>query len=115
MQIKENIMGDVAVLQLKGNLMDIPDTTQLKEKVRSLLDEDFKKIVVDLGSVKWVNSTGLGSLIAALTSVRNKGGDLRLANVTGKLESLFVVTQLVKVFDTYETADRAVASYKVPK
>lgn len=115
MQIKENVKGDVAVLQLKGNMMDVPDTTKLRESVHSLLDEDFRKIVIDLGGVKWVNSSGLGALISAFSSVRNKGGDLRLANVTEKLESLFVVTQLVKVFKTYETVDRAVASYKTTK
>jgi anti-sigma B factor antagonist len=112
MNIKEKMHGDVAVVALKGNLMGEPDTTEVRDKVYSLLQDDVKKIVLDLSNVKWVNSSGLGTLIAAMTSVKNKGGDLRLANVTEKLESLFMITQLIKVFKTYENIDRAVASYQ---
>lgn len=112
MNIKEKMHGDVAVVALKGNLMGEPDTTDVREKIYSLLQDDVKKVVLDLGKVKWINSSGLGSLIAAMTSVKNKGGDLRLANVTEKVESVFMITQLIKVFKTYETVDRAVASFK---
>ncbi len=112
MNIKEKMQGDVAVVALKGNLMGEPDTTEVREKIYSLLQDDIKKIVLDLGKVKWINSSGLGSLIAAMTSVKNKGGDMRLANITEKVESVFMITQLIKVFKTYETVDRAVASFK---
>jgi anti-sigma B factor antagonist len=112
MNIKEKMQGDVAVVALKGNLMGEPDTTEVREKVYSLLQDDVKKIVLDLGKVKWMNSSGLGSLIAAMTSVKNKGGDMRLANITEKVESVFMITQLIKVFKTYETVDRAVASFQ---
>jgi anti-sigma B factor antagonist len=112
MTIKEKMHGAVAVLSLKGNLMGEPDTENLRDKIYSLLQEGLNKIVVDMKGVRWISSTGLGTLIAALTSVRNKSGDLRLANITEKVESLFAITQLVKVFKTYETVDRAIASYK---
>ena len=112
MNIKEKMHGDVAVVALKGNLMGEPDTTDVREKIYSLLQDDVKKVVLDLGKVKWINSSGLGALIAAMTSIKNKGGDLRLANVTEKVESVFMITQLIKVFKTYETVDRAVASFK---
>ena len=112
MTIKEKMHGAVAVLTLKGNLMGDPDTENFREKVHSLLQEGFFKIVVDMKGVRWISSTGLGTLIAVLTSVKNKNGELRLANITEKVESLFVITQLVKVFKTYETVDRAIASFK---
>lgn len=112
MTIKEKMQGDVAVLTFKGNLMGEPDTTEVREKIYGLLQEGFGKIVLDMGQVKWVNSSGLGTLIAAMTSVKNKGGEMRLARVTDKVESLFAITQLIKVFKTYETVDRAVASFK---
>jgi anti-sigma B factor antagonist len=112
MSIKEKMHGDVAVISLKGNLMGEPHTTELREKVYSLLQEGFKKMVLDLKGVRWINSSGLGALIASLTSVKTKGGDLRLACLTDKVESVLAVTQLVKVFKEYETVDRAVASYK---
>lgn len=112
MTIKEKMHGDVAVLSLKGNLMGEPDTTDVREKVYSLLQDEVKKVVLDLGKVKWINSSGLGALIAGMTSVKNKGGEMVLANVTDKVESLFMITQLIKVFKTYETVDRALASFK---
>lgn len=112
MTIKEVMHGDVAVLSLKGNLMGEPDTTEVREKIYSLLQDDIRKVVLDLGKVKWLNSSGLGTLISAMTSVRNKGGELCIANVTEKVESLFMITQLIKVFKTYETIDRAIASFK---
>lgn len=112
MTIKEKIVDDVVVLSLKGNLMGEPDTTDLRDKIYSLLQDDFVNIVLDLSKVKWVNSSGLGTLISSMTSIKNKGGEMRLANVTDKVESLFVITQLIKVFKTYETVDRAVASFR---
>ena len=112
MAIKEKMHGDVAVITIKGNLMGEPQTTQLRDKIYSLLQDGMKKIVLDLKGVRWINSSGLGTLIASLTSVKNKGGDLRLACITEKVESVLVVTRLVKVFKEYETVDRAVASYK---
>jgi len=112
MTIKEKIYGTVAVVSLRGNLIGEPETENLREKIYSLLQEEFTKVVIDMKGVRWISSYGLGTLIAALTSVRNKSGDLRLANITEKVESLFAITQLVKVFKTYETVDRAVASFK---
>ncbi len=112
MSIKEKMYGDIAVLSIKGNLMGEPDTTDVRDKVYSLLQDEVKQIVLDMGKVKWINSTGLGTLIAALTSVKNKGGEMKLAAVTDKVESLFMITQLIKVFKTYENVDRAVASFK---
>lgn len=112
MSIKEKMYGDIAVLAIKGNLMGEPDTTGVRDKIYSLLQDDVKKIVLDLSKVKWVNSSGLGTLIAALTSVKNKGGEMKLASVTDKVESLFMITQLIKVFKTYENVDRAIASFK---
>ncbi len=112
MTIKEKMNGDVAVLTLKGNLMGEPDTADVRDKIYSLLQDDVRKIVLDMSKVKWINSSGLGTLIAALTSVKNKGGDMRLAGVSEKVESLFMITQLIKVFKTYENVDRAVNSFR---
>jgi anti-sigma B factor antagonist len=109
--IKEKFHGKVAVLSLKGDLMGEPETASLRQKIKFLLETGTLNIVLDLGGVRYVSSTGLGTLIAALTSVKNKGGDLRLASVTEKVESLFVITQLVKVFKEYETVGRAVESF----
>lgn len=112
MQIKEKIENNVAILAFKGDLLGEPDTSNVRNKIHSLVSDNMKRIVIDLGGVNYMNSSGIGTLIACLTTVRNGGGELRLANVGGKVQNLFVITQLVKVFDTYETVERALANFK---
>ena len=114
MQMKEKLDKNVAVLTFKGDLLGEPDTSNVRNKIHSLVTDNVKNIVIDLGGVNYMNSSGIGTLIACLTTVRNAGGELRLANVGGKVQNLFVITQLVKVFDTYETVERALANFKMP-
>lgn len=111
MKIKEKIEGDVAILSLSGKMMGGPETAELQTSIKSLLGDGIKKVIVDLSKVKWMNSSGLGALMGAMTSMRNSNGDLRLAKVTKKVQSLLMITQLLTIFKTYETVDRAVASY----
>ncbi len=113
MQIKEQIEGDVVVLSLRGNLMGEPETSEFRDKIKDLVRDGFLKIVLDVSKIKWLNSSGLGALISALATVNNGGGDMRLANVTEKIKSLFMITQLIKVFKTFDTTERAVASFLV--
>lgn len=110
MAVKEKIEGDVGVVSVSGKMMGGPDTAEIHEKLKSLLADGIKKIVIDLSQVKWMNSQGLGILMACLTSTRNEGGTLRVAGATEKVNSLFMMTKLVTLFDTFETAERAVAA-----
>ncbi len=112
MQMKEEKIGDVVVISLKGNLMGDPETSELREKIYSCIGRDDVKIVLDLSKIKWMNSSGLGALISSLTSVKNKGGEIRLANITEKVQSLFMITQLVRVFKSYDSVEEAVNSFK---
>ncbi len=115
MKIKEKIEGDVAILTVSGNMMGGPETTSLHEKVKSLMSDGIKKMVIDLSKVKWMNSSGLGVLMSCWGSLRKDGGNLKLANVSEKIDSLLMITQLVQFFETYETVDRALASFKTEK
>lgn len=112
MHFKEKIVDDVAVIYLKGNLMGGDETQMIKEHVNSLINDGIKKVIMDLGKVKWINSSGLGILMATMTSLRNADGNLKLASVAEKVQSILMITQLIKIFETYETVDRALASYK---
>jgi anti-sigma B factor antagonist len=111
MQLKESIEGNIAVLTLKGDFLGEPETTKVREKIHSLVSDHVKHVIIDMGGVNYMNSSGLGTLISLLTTMRNAGGDVRLARVGEKVKNLFIITQLVKVFDTYETVERAQASY----
>ncbi|MCA9742409.1 STAS domain-containing protein [candidate division KSB1 bacterium] len=111
MAIKADMQGDVAVINLKGKLMGGPDTKALHDKVRELADSGSKKLVIDLGQVKWMNSTGLGALMGALTTAKNHNAELKLARVTDKVQSLFMMTKLITVFETHDTLEEAVSSF----
>ena len=111
MKIKEKIDGDVAVLTVSGNMMGGPETSALHDKVKSLLADGVKKVVIDLKGVKWMNSSGLGVLMACMTSLNNGEGKLKLSSVTEKVQSLLMITQLLRIFETFENAERAVASF----
>ncbi len=110
MKIKEKIDNQVAILALSGKMMGGPETTALHDHIRGLMGDGINKVVIDLHGVKWINSSGLGVLMAAMTTLKNADGQMKLANVTEKVESLLMITQLMRIFETYESVDRAVSS-----
>lgn len=112
MQIKDKLQGDVAIIELKGKLMGGQETMAVHEKVKELVANDVKKVVVDLGKVTWLNSTGLGALMGSMTSLRNAEGDLKLARVTDKVKSLFMITKLITIFETFDSIEEAVDAFK---
>ena len=112
MAVKKKIQGDVGVLQVNGKLMGGEESREVHEAVKSLLADGFKKVVIDVSKVKWLNSSGLGMLISCLTSVNSAEAKLKIAGATEKIESVFMITKLITVFDNYETTDRAVAAFK---
>ncbi len=99
------------IIEFKGNVMGGPDAVSLNEKLHELIEEDKKNVIVDLGKVKFMNSSGLGMLIGGLTTMRKAGGDLRICNAGDKIESLLIVTKLITVFKHYRSLDEAVESY----
>lgn len=112
MKIKEKIDGGVAILTLSGKMMGGPETQAVHDHIKGLISDGISNVVIDLGDVKWMNSSGMGILMASMTTLKNANGKLALARVTEKVESLLIITQLIKVFSSFETVDRAVASFK---
>ncbi|MFQ5869867.1 MAG: STAS domain-containing protein [Candidatus Zixiibacteriota bacterium] len=111
MKLSSRQVGDVAVLEPKGKIMGGPDATLLHDQLHDLIRENQKNVVIDLAKVDWMNSTGLGILISGLTTLRNNGGELKLANVTEKIESLLTITKLITVFENYDSVEEAVGSF----
>lgn len=111
MKIDVKEYSDVFVLTVRGNLMGGPETLAIHEKVKELIDESKLKVVVDLSHVKWMNSSGLGTMMGCMTSLKNAGGELKLSGVTEKVKSLFMITKLITIFDTYDTVEDAVAAF----
>ena len=112
MQIAERESGAVTVLDLSGKITLGEDGNLLKDKLQSLLHQNKKNILFNLAQVSYVDSAGLGAIVSAYTTVTREGGALKLANVTKKLQDLLSITKLLTVFETFDSEDEAVRSYK---
>lgn len=111
MRIKTSEKYGAVVITLKGNVMGGPDTQEFQDLLHKFVEENKKNIIVDLGGVKFMNSTGLGMLISGYTSVKNSGGSLKLANATEKINSLLVITKLITIFENFNSVDEAAESF----
>ena len=112
MQIAERESGAVTVLDLSGRITLGEDGNLLKDKLQSLLHQNKKNILFNLAQVSYVDSAGLGAIVSAYTTVTREGGTLKLANVTKKLQDLLSITKLLTVFETFDSEDEALRSYK---
>lgn len=111
MKIDKHVKNDIVILRLSGDLTGGPDGEYFHDTIKQMITEGKNKVLVDMGSVYLVNSTGLGILIAALTSTKNAGGALKLLNVTKRIESLLIVTKLSLIFETFKDEQEALASF----
>jgi len=112
MKLSDREMNSIVILEPRGKIMGGPDASLLHDKLYELIENDKKRIVIDLAGVEWMNSTGLGILISSYTTLRNHQGELKLANVTDKIRSLLTITKLVTVFEAHDSVDAAVQSFK---
>ena len=111
MKIKTTEKYNAVVIALKGNVMGGEDTKNFNETLHKLIEEDKKNVIIDVSSVKFMNSSGLGMLIGGLTTVKKAEGRLILAGVTEKIESLLIITKLITIFETSDTVDDAVKKF----
>ena len=112
MQIDERVIGDVTIMAVTGEItLNQGGDVMLKDKVRSLIQQGHRKLVVDLGNVKYVDSAGLGELVQAYATMKSAGGALKLMGLTKRIKDLLTITKLVTVFETYENEAAAIASF----
>ena len=107
--IKTRSTDKVCILDLSGNLT-VEAVAQLREAIQGHLGNGERKFLVNLADVSYIDSSGLGELVWAYTSVRNKGGDVKLLNLTAKVKDLMQMTKLLTVFDTYDSESRAIGA-----
>jgi anti-sigma B factor antagonist len=112
MDISKTIDQNVVILTLSGDLMGGPESVHFKKVIDESIANEQNQVVVDMGKVQWMNSSGLGMLISALTSLRSGGGDLRLVNLSDRLRRPLEITRLDTVFQQFNTASEAVISFK---
>ncbi|HMG37209.1 MAG TPA: STAS domain-containing protein [Blastocatellia bacterium] len=110
--IKDRQVGEVTILDLSGKITIGEGSVQLRETVRKMLDEGRKKLLLNLGDVSYVDSSGIGELVSSYTTTNNNGGQLKLLNQTKKIQDLLTITKLLTVFETFDDESAAVASFK---
>jgi anti-anti-sigma factor len=111
MTLNERRIGNVTVLDLKGRLVLEDGDAVLRARVNELIEQDRTQIVLNLKDITYIDSCGVGVLIAKLVSMRNKGGDLRLLNLTERSRRLMEISQLLNVFAIFESEPEAISSF----
>ena len=112
MKVSASEKNGVNVVSVSGKMMGGPDTGELDEKLYELLKKGSKNAVVDLAKCEWINSSGLSILIHHYKKFKEAGGELRLANLTDKIERIMVISRLTEVFSVYNSLDEAVKASK---
>jgi anti-sigma B factor antagonist len=114
--IEKRMAGDVMVLSLVGDMtLDGSGATMIADKVRSEMVQGQNRFLLDLGHVRYIDSAGLGELIHAFAAVRNRGGAMKLLNVTKRVNELLILTRLLTVFESFDDETEALASYGAPR
>ena len=112
MGMREEKIGEVLVIALEGELMGGEETILFQERITRAIQEETVSVVVNMADVKWMNSSGLGCIMASLTRLRGSGGDFRLANVSERVRRPIEVTKLDKVIQMYGSVNEAVESFE---
>ena len=105
-------VGDVTIVDLSGRISLGEGSALLRKTIRELLQNDQTKILLNLGDVNYIDSSGIGELVSGFTAVRNREGELKLLNLTKKVHDLLQITKLFTVFDVYSDESTAVRSYR---
>jgi anti-sigma B factor antagonist len=101
----------VSVVALDGRIVRGEESNALREKVKGLLAEGKKKIVLNMDNITFIDSAGLGTLVAAHHSAKGQGASLRLCHLGSKFQEVLQITKLLTVFDVYDTEAQAVSSF----
>ncbi len=105
-------LNGVTVVDLSGRITLGEGSVVLRDTVRELIGKGEKRILLNLGEVTYIDSSGIGELVSAFTTVRNQGGELKLLNLTKKVHDLLQITKLYTVFDVKDDEAVAVGSFK---
>jgi len=111
LKISNREMDGVAVVQLEGRIVLGEESNALRERVKSLLASGQKKIVLNMSNVTYIDSAGLGTLVASHHSAKSQGAALKLSNLGAKFQEVLQVTKLLTVFDVFDSEAAAISSF----
>ena len=112
LNIRERQAGDVTILDMDGKITIGDGNVALRSAIRRLIEEGKKKILLNVGGVGYVDSSGIGELVSSYTTIQREGGQLKLLNLTQKIRDLLGITKLLTVFDYYDEESEALNSFK---
>ncbi|MGH9669744.1 MAG: STAS domain-containing protein [Terriglobales bacterium] len=112
MKASQREVDGVTVMDLSGRITLGEGSVLLRDSIRDLIAKGSKKILLNLGDVTYIDSSGIGELVSAFTTVRNQGGELKLLNLTKKVHDLLQITKLYTVFDVKDDEAAAIQSFK---
>jgi anti-sigma B factor antagonist len=111
MTITERIAGDVAIIDIKGRVTFGEGAELLRDKINSLLHQGYKKLLLNLSGVDYLDSAGLGEIVGTFATVRRQGGALKLLGLTSRIRDLLSITKLLTVFETFDSESEALGSF----
>ena len=112
LKLSERKVGDVTVIDCEGRIVFGEESISLRDKVKTILPNS-RKVVLNLASVNYIDSGGIGILVSLFTSARTAGGDIKLANLTKRVGDLLQITKLLTVFDVFDDETHAVNAFKI--
>ena len=112
LDVKERQAGDVTILDMTGEVRIGEGAISLRDSIRNLADQGKKNVLLNLAGVKYMDSSGIGELIANYTTITRGGGQLKLLNLTDRIQNLLVITKLLTVFDSYDNEAEALKSFQ---
>jgi len=111
MKVSTRLVDGIVILDLSGRITLGEGSVQLRDAIRDLVAQGQKNILLNLGDVNYIDSSGIGELVSAFTTVKNQGGQLKLLNLTKKVHDLLQITKLYTVFDIKDDEASAVGSF----
>jgi anti-sigma B factor antagonist len=112
MKVATRQVDGITILDLSGRITLGEGSVTLRDAVHDVLAKGSKKILLDLGNISYIDSSGIGEMVSAFTSVRNAGGELKLLNLTKKVHDLLQITKLYTVFDIWDNEASAIVAFK---
>ena len=112
--IEERQIGEVTVLVLNGQILLDDGDLALRKRIHELVDRGFAKVVLDLGGVSYIDSSGVGMVVAKLKTLKERGGDMKLLHLDRRAESLLGMLKLLILFETFQDEAEAVRSFAAP-
>ena len=111
MTIDTRNVNGITILDLHGKVTIGEGSREIRKTIRELLDAGNKNILLNLGDVSYVDSSGIGELVSSYTTVTNQGGQFKLLHLTKKIRELLAITKLLTVFDSYDDEETAIGSF----